>query len=495
MKNRLYIITTILAGALTFSSCTDWLDVSPKTNIPAEELFETENGYMSALAGIYISMTDESIYGKNLTFGLMEQLAQMYDKLPDGTNDRTSVYLYTQSTSGGYNTKSLLEAVWQSQYNLIANTNNLLKWLDTKGEFVLDENTFNMIRGEALALRAYLHFDLLRGWGPMNYAGNPAAKEVKSIPYRTVADKSKMPRLAAEEIIGKITNDLLQAKEHLSYEASLNLSNYDGSDRRYRMNYHAVNAMLARVYNYAGMKSEAAAHAQMVIEHCGLSLESGNDNDPILSKETIFGVNMYELKDNLSDYFAIGDKMTTKYYINIPTLNSIFESVGNESEDMRAKGTAFFRNNETQNAISLKYIENDNEIIPLIRLPEMYYIACEAAEDRDEAAKYINQVRNKRGISKAKDVSCDTDELRTAALNKEYRKEFYGEGQYFWFLKTHGVTGVLAHCPDVTLTEENFIFPLPDAELEYGWTEENTENGGKEDERADNGVEEITPRG
>ena len=55
MKNRLYIISTILAGALTFSSCTDWLDVSPKTNIPAEELFETENGYMSALAGIYIS--------------------------------------------------------------------------------------------------------------------------------------------------------------------------------------------------------------------------------------------------------------------------------------------------------------------------------------------------------------------------------------------------------------------------------------------------------
>jgi hypothetical protein len=25
----------------------------------------------------------------------------------------------------------------------------------------------------------------------------------------------------------------------------------------------------------------------------------------------------------------------------------------------------------------------------------------------------------------------------------------------------------------VTLYEENFIFPLPDAEVEYGWTEEN----------------------
>ena len=206
---------------------------------------------------------------------------------------------------------------------------------------------------------------------------------------------------------------------------------------------------------------------------------------------------MYELKDNLSDYFAVGEKLMTKYYLSISTLNTIFESVGSESEDMRAKGTAFYRNNEQQNAISLKYIDNDNEIIPLIRIPEMYYIACEAAEYSTESATYVNLVRNKRGISKAKDVTCDTPEQRTTALNKEYRKEFYGEGQYFWFLKTHGVIGTLAHCPDVTLAEENFIFPLPDAELEYGWTEENdtaddNEENTREDEQTGNeGV--VTP--
>jgi hypothetical protein len=105
----------------------------------------------------------------------------------------------------------------------------------------------------------------------------------------------------------------------------------------------------------------------------------------------------------------------------------------------------------------------------------MYYIACEASEANEEAARYVNTVRNKRGISKAKDVSCNTPELRVAALYKEYRKEFYGEGQYFWFLKAYGMTGTLAHCPDVTLVEENFIFPLPDAEVEYGWTEENSD--------------------
>ena len=475
MKRIIYIIIVSFASMVSLPSCSEWLDVTPNTDLPAKELFTTENGFNSALAGLYILMTEEDTYGKNLSFGLPEQLAQMYDKLPDGTTDRSTVYIYDRETSGAYNTKGVLANTWRAQYNTIANANNLLKWWDLNGEVVLlDTVKRKMIRGEALALRAFLHFDLLRAWGPVNYAGNVAAREMQCMPYRTVADHSKQPLLPAKDIVTNIINDLTEARECMSYEKELDLGS-DLEKRNLRFNYHAINAMLARVYNYAGDKENAAMYARMVIDECGLTLQSGNDNDPILSKEVILGLNMYELEDNLSEYFAVGDKMTTKYYLNIPTLNLIFESVGSESEDMRAKGTAFFRNNEQQCAISLKYVENKNGIIPLIRLPEMYYIACEAAEWGEDAAVYVNSVRNKRGISKAKDVSCDTDELRVAALNKEYRKEFYGEGQYFWFLKAHGITGALAHCPDVVLAEENFVFPLPDAEVEYGWTGENEE--------------------
>ena len=472
MKKTIYTLIAGLTGLFSLASCSDWLDVAPNTDLPAKELFTTENGFKNALAGLYISMTDENTYGKNLTFGLMDQLAQMYDKLPEGTTDRNSVYIYDRETSGAYNTKGTLASIWGSQYNTIANANNLLKWWNLNGEAVIaDSITRRMIRGEALAIRAFLHFDLLRGWGPANYAGNESVREMKCIPYRTVADHSKQPQLPASEGLANIISDLKEARECLDYEKELDLSDrIEG--RHMRFNYHAINALLARVYNYAGEKDSAALHALKVIEECGLALESGNDNDPILSKEVIVGLNMHELEDNLSDYFAVSDKLATKYYLNISTLNIIFESVGSESEDIRAKGTAFYRNNEQQNAISLKYVDNDNEIIPLIRLSEMYYIACEAVEDGVDAARYVNLVRNKRGISKAKNVSCDTDELRVAALNKEYRKEFYGEGQYFWFLKTHGITGPLAHRAESVLAEENFLFPLPDAEIEFGWAEE-----------------------
>lgn len=479
MKRITYTTIIALVSIFTLTSCNslfdDWLDVSPNTDVPAEELFTTENGFKSALAGLYIIMTDENTYGKNLSYGLLDQLAQMYDYLPDGTPNRNSIYIYDQETSGAYNTKGVLANIWGSQYHTIANANNLLKWWDLVGETVLkDANTRQMIRGEALALRAFLHFDLLRGWGPMDYATSEEAKEVKCIPYRTVADQSKQPLLPAKTVVYKILKDLKEAKKLMSYEKGVDLSNHYNM-RHVRFNYHAVNAMLARVYNYAGVKDSAVMHAQMVIDECGIELQSNNDRDPILSKEVICGLNMHELKDNLSDYFSTGDKITTKYYLNFRTLESIFESVGSESEDMRAKGSAFYRNQDEEKAMSLKYIDNENEIIPLIRLPEMYYIICESAEESTVAADHINTVRNKRGISKAKNVSCETEDQRKNALNKEYCKEFYGEGQYFWFLKTHGILGTLKHSPEVTLYEENFIFPLPDAEIEFGWTEEEPE--------------------
>ena len=473
MKKGLYIIILSLVAMLSLGSCADWFDISPKTDVKAEDLFETENGFLSSLAGIYVLMTNEAVYGRDLSFGLVEQLAQMYDVIPEGANSKTDIYNYNQITSGGYNTKGNFERTWLAGYNIIANANNLFKWLDQKGDEVIrHEETRNMIRGEALAIRAALHFDLLRLWGPANYATSEDARKTKCIPYRTVADKEKLSLLEAQQVVANIIADLDSAKQLLSYESNLDLSNYSTASRRFRFNYHAVNALLARVHNYAGNSEQAKAAAIEVIDNCGLDLKSGNDDDPILFDETLCAVNLYQMKDNLSTYFDAGDKIQTKYHVKYSTLNAIFEISGSESEDMRARSAAFARNSDYQMAVTKKYQDNDNEAIPLLRLPEMYYIVCENSEG-DEAAYYINLVRNRRGISSSKNVVCDTQEQRVDALLREYRKEFYAEGQFFYFLKSHGVTGSLVHSPEVSLTAENFVLPLPDAEREYGWTDDN----------------------
>jgi len=99
----------------------------------------------------------------------------------------------------------------------------------------------------------------------------------------------------------------------------------------------------------------------------------------------------------------------------------------------------------------------------------MYYILAENTSDLTKAAKYLNAVRNKRGYSRSVNVQFTNAATQQAALDKEFRKEFYAEGQYWYFLKRHGITA-LSYDNTVTLTQERFEFPLPDAEKEYGWT-------------------------
>ncbi|GAE19700.1 hypothetical protein JCM6294_2788 [Bacteroides pyogenes DSM 20611 = JCM 6294] len=199
---------------------------------------------------------------------------------------------------------------------LIANANNLMKWIDKNGERVIrDPQTRAMFKGEALAIRAYVHFDLLRGWGPM-YGSEPDAL---SVPYRIVADNSKQPLLPARQVVQKILEDLKSAKELLSYESDLSLASFTGQERRFRFNYHAVNALMARVYCYAGDTENAVRSAREVVDHCNLELQISNQEDPVLFSEAICALNMYKMQERLSTRFSEGPKFVGHYFCKIST--------------------------------------------------------------------------------------------------------------------------------------------------------------------------------
>ena len=74
--------------------------------------------------------------------------------------------------------KGIVDTMWSSNYNAIANCNYLLQNIEKKGS-VMSERLRNVVEGEALALRAFLHFDLLRGYAPSYKMG----KDEPAIPY------------------------------------------------------------------------------------------------------------------------------------------------------------------------------------------------------------------------------------------------------------------------------------------------------------------------
>ena len=76
-----------------------------------------------------------------------------------------------------------------------------------------------------------------------------------------------------------------------------------------------------------------------------------------------------------------------------------------------------------------------------------------------EANGLFGEYASARGVSS---VDLATD--RVNKLKKEFNKEFYAEGQMFFFYKRTGATSSLNYIP---LNPESYVAPLPEREIEY----------------------------
>lgn len=463
-------ILSILVIALCGSACSDWFDVSPDTQIKSDEFFKDETGFQSALTGCYMRMTKDETYGKNLSYYFLEKLAQRYDDTDGKLAGRNAnVYIYTDSEYS----KDILAKIWQHMYQTIANINNLIARLDKNGkEVIKTPGSWELMRGEALALRAFHHFDLLRMFGPI-YKDEP---EMPCIPYRTEFKPEKSPLLSASKVLENIIADLQEAEKYLAQDSVVWGAIPDrpfDAYRGHRMNKYATKALLARVYLYRGTdadKAEAGRLAKEVIDHCGLKLVRDNQIDNPMWNETLFGLNMDEMEDRVRDYFSTsGADNGTKLWIKQDNWSGLYEtsqSVG--INDIRGKENYGFYPGGTNGKMCRKYLPSTDirytEKIPLIRLGEMYLIAAEATGD----VQYLNDLRNARGIS----ISWDVENVDEATLDKEYRKEFFAEGQYFYFLKRHAMKTFYRCVPELEnkMSDRQYVFPLPDGEKEYNWS-------------------------
>ena len=204
-------------------------------------------------------MTDASIYGTHMTFGFMDVLAQYYYASWDKSHNlyECSQYHYNNGT-----TQNLISNLWLKSYNTIANCNVLLERLKGQSPSFFPEGEYNLIYGEVLALRAFLHFDLLRAFAPSWNVD----KEALSLPYAdNFGDKIYRQKITTE-IVRALIHDLdtarilLKPVDRAVQDEFKDMYNHYVTDadnvflsaRAYRMNYWAVTGLLARVYHYMG---------------------------------------------------------------------------------------------------------------------------------------------------------------------------------------------------------------------------------------------------
>ncbi|MDB5159606.1 MAG: RagB/SusD family nutrient uptake outer membrane protein [Mucilaginibacter sp.] len=488
---KLFYITILIA----LTSCNKFLDVKPASQINKDDLFKTEQGFEEALNGIYTLCSSTSLYGANLTF-MNDILSQNY-QFNDVVLQQTANFNYTLPSvvSKNYDT-------WTTGYRAIANCNYLLAAVDDK-KVQFNGTDRDLIKGEALALRAYLHFDLLRMFAPSFVTGAGQT----AIPYVTQVSTKSTPNSTVKQTVDLLIADLKAAKTLLKSDPILSAGYIVGyppvgnppsntstelasndlftQNRRQRLNYYAVCGELARVYLYAGDNADALSNAQEVIKSLKFPFTKQDDffaSDP-QKRDRIFYPELVAswFIDNSNEVGLLQGLYTNSnpYYSGtVDQVSDIYELGGDGAEDWRYKqwflSTASVTGGANR-AVLQKYTENPAPlanlhplVAPAIRLSEMYYIAAEASFDSNPSAAldYYNTIRAKRGIGNTLTVAPAKDVFITRLL-AEARKEFYGENQLFYMYKRLNHAVIVSSTQNILPSSSIFVFPKPQDELTY----------------------------
>ncbi|WP_127125608.1 RagB/SusD family nutrient uptake outer membrane protein [Pseudoflavitalea rhizosphaerae] len=482
------IVLFFIASA--FTGCKKWLDVQPSDQIVDSELFSKSLGFQHALNGIYIQAATRDLYGQNLSFGLNSALGQEYAIGRMGTGQQlVQNYDKTHSES-----QTLIDNIWSRGYNTITNCNKLLKEIEAlpESEFRQGRSERNMIIGETMAMRALMHFEILRLYAPAP-AKEPGGKY---IPYvSNYPAKLNLP-VATSQVLKQVTADLEKAQALVAENDTIVNKNaftgklmvmlnglgnkeYGGpfySFRMHRINYAAIHGLLARVYLYAGNHEKAMQHAKYLYDNYGPhgrlkyweftpeANTSGNSQYYKMANDLLLAVYDADLIANLNT------ANHARYRIS-PDVDQWFPA---SDRDYRA---GLLREFETdiitekgkitekwmENRSTIAEIKNQNTIIPVLRLSEVYYIYSETLYKSGkvmEALDVLNQVRNARG--KLTTFSQTDEAAFYEELLAEYRREFLTEGQTFFAFKR--LQRNLMRGTQVITLDDRFILPVPQNE-------------------------------
>lgn len=451
-------------------SCRKYLDVKPKSQIKENFLFANERGFVDALTGIYTTMSHRDLYGDKLTMSFLDVLAQRY-KVLLSTSPYWDAYNYNyDSDNSKMPARTTIRSIWLSSYNCIANANNILENIDDrKNEF--SQGMYDIVKGEALGLRAFIHLDLMRLFGP-NMKKNPSAL---SIPYRIKLSREAEPRLPASEVMKKIIEDLKAAESLLKNDplaggSYTNFEAFDPQYRKYHLDIDGVKATMARAYQWMGEDELAYKYAREVIDAGHFTFVASADisdadacRDRTFRNEHIFTLQI----NNMQGY-------TDEYFVNLPTasyedfalnnddavINQVFDNSSTdyrrqylwESKSGKLRHSKFWQFSSIPDRCN--WIKN---IVPVIRISEMFYIAAETAPDLATGMDMLNTVLTHRGLDAVNNLTTKA-ELQDE-LTKEYKKEFFSEGQLFYYYKRLNFATIPG--APVPMSDMTYVLPVP----------------------------------
>ena len=472
MTNRIKILWLILFVASTgmYSSCTKVLDQDPSHEVDGSNSFKTIDDYQFALTGAYKLFQQANYYGTTAPANAYG--ANAFVCLPDMMSDNLnesgeSLGNYTILSAWIYaEDEPNIAATWVGAYYIIAQDNVILRSIDNlKGA---DQGAINRVKAQALAMRAMVHFDILRYWAE-EFDRNSTKP---GIPYITEFNYNQKPsRGTIKETYDKIEADLVAAKQLMA-----NLDQPINTDSRYYIDEDVVNAILARVSLYSKQWNKAIEYASDVIDNIPLADRSqfpGIWTD-VSQAEVIWSLAFNSGEDNIGGdvYFAPNNR--SSYAPNETLVNSY-------DQDNDIRFSSYFKviddNDGSPRLVVSKYLAKQSQLrkpdgivdFKAFRTGEMYLIRAEAYAALNNNAAALADLNTLRAARiKGFVPGTETGNALKNAIALERRKELVCEGHRWFDLKRTTKTIERTECTDncILLPDDRaWAWPIPIGEI------------------------------
>ncbi len=448
MKDNKLVFTIYFILLFLMVGCDSFTDVDlPSSQLTAKDVFKNKTTANAAMVDIYTKIRDHGLltgYPAGISSGL-----GLY-------SDELMFYGISVTGQANFYTNSLLASdleiteLWTSSYNQIYSANAIIEGVASSSNAL---NTFdkNQLTGEALFVRALIHFYLVNTFG--------------DIPCLLTTDyqQNKVAhRMPVSEVYAQIKADLLKASDLLP-------DGYIGTDR-VRPNKWAAQALLARVCLYRQEWNEASNAASGVLNQTGLYVwpsgmgtvfGKGSPSTIWQLMPPIAGANTREAGTFIfvggpPPSMAISDQLIGAFSDNDLRKSNWIKTVTN--------GTGTWYHANKYKAASNTGTSVEYSIV--LRMAEQYLIRSEARAHQGNllgAKEDLNKIRNLAGLSNT--VAVTSDEIIEAILQERRRELFTEFGHRFFDLKRTGKLDQILSPLKPQWGTNDRLLPIPESEL------------------------------
>ena len=478
MKLKYNLIAIALLG-FSFSSCSDFLEQNPQTDLSENDFYKTADDILSAVNGVYSSLQEGDIYGNWYVFGEIPS---------DNTRNQLSGSVTTQNEFDQFyidTQNSMIANFWKAAYKVINRTNTVLGRIDG---IEINTELANRYKLECKFIRALMYFNLVRVYGDVPLV----LKEI------SISESYDILREPKENVYNQIIADLKEAQDlPVSYSTA-----EDG-----RATQGAAKALLADVYMTLHKYAEAETILAEIINSGRYSLLENtpgslnidgykNVFSPVNhnSKEGIFEIQFlkggYGEGSNYANNFAPENSGTNVVAVggtggnNIPEMD-IYNAY--EEGDLRrdfSMSLGYYDNRKNNEWVESRYVckfmdvpyqNNDaSNNYPVIRYADVILMYAEALNQNGktaEACKYLNMTR-RRGFgyqtTETSPVDLQTTDKAQFALmvEQERRVELAFENHRWFDLIRTGRAVEVMKSKGFSLNETNLICPIPQKQID-----------------------------